>query len=579
MGKRPFSTTKGGKFMNPTDQARKEARKRELKKNKKQRQMVRTAVLKGKDPRTMIVELEKLDEMEYDPMNVPALGEKVLKEKRKKVTETMERVMKLYQREDPELYAEMRTAQLEYEKKRREKQAYFDAVREAQRVTVDAIPMPDGIAMPPPSDATQPADIPLPPPPAEAKSSVQPFSLKIQPKPVQGILKPTNALKSSGSLPPELLAKKRSHPPGPPPGFPPPLSDDEDEGKGDATSRALAAAMDRERRLREAEEMVMQQGLTGVAVDPLMMLQRRIRFSDEQMGARGQLDPLAAAMDAVAQAQQPSILKTKPPAPVTNLQMLMLSMAGQPAPPDRPKDDADKDKQPTTSLVNLSDIMMPPGTSESQPSQNGTRPPAQHLLPPGPPPGLPPNAMIYRGGPPPSGPPPRLMPPGPPPGRPPMGMPPGPPPGLPPPGIPRGAPPRYPPGMLVRQFGSAVPPAVAQTHVVVAAPRLVKNTGVADKEDDDVVEEETRKKPLSASKKSGATIVGSPQIRKVNPDVTRFMPTSLKVKRAAGFTGAKVKRVEEETQAEAPTRPTPAMKSKHKDAAYEDFMKEIEGLL
>jgi WW domain-binding protein 11 len=97
MGKRPFSTTKGGKFMNPTDQARKEARKRELKKNKKQRQMVRTAVLKGKDPRTMIVELEKLDEMEYDPMNVPALGEKVLKEKRKKVTETMERVMKLYQ--------------------------------------------------------------------------------------------------------------------------------------------------------------------------------------------------------------------------------------------------------------------------------------------------------------------------------------------------------------------------------------------------------------------------------------------------------------------------------------------------
>jgi hypothetical protein len=37
--------------------------------------------------------------------------------------------------------------------------------------------------------------------------------------------------------------------------------------------------------------------------------------------------------------------------------------------------------------------------------------------------------------------------------------------------------------------------------------------------------------------------------------------------------------VEEETQAEAPTRPTPAMKSKHKDAAYEDFMKEIEGLL
>ena len=55
MGKRPFNTTKGGKFMNPTDQARKEARKRELKKNKKQRQMVRTAVLKGKDPKVMLL--------------------------------------------------------------------------------------------------------------------------------------------------------------------------------------------------------------------------------------------------------------------------------------------------------------------------------------------------------------------------------------------------------------------------------------------------------------------------------------------------------------------------------------------
>ena len=37
--------------MNPTDQARKEARRKELKKNKKQRQVVRVATLKGKNPR------------------------------------------------------------------------------------------------------------------------------------------------------------------------------------------------------------------------------------------------------------------------------------------------------------------------------------------------------------------------------------------------------------------------------------------------------------------------------------------------------------------------------------------------
>ena len=50
--------------MNPTDQARKEARRKELKKNKKQRQLVRTAVIKGKNPTDIILELEKLDDME-----------------------------------------------------------------------------------------------------------------------------------------------------------------------------------------------------------------------------------------------------------------------------------------------------------------------------------------------------------------------------------------------------------------------------------------------------------------------------------------------------------------------------------
>ena len=41
----------------------KEARKKELKKNKRQRQMVRAAVLKMKDPVQIFEELEKIDEM------------------------------------------------------------------------------------------------------------------------------------------------------------------------------------------------------------------------------------------------------------------------------------------------------------------------------------------------------------------------------------------------------------------------------------------------------------------------------------------------------------------------------------
>ena len=53
--KRPTKTTKSGRYMNPTDQARKEARRKELKKNKKQRMAVRQAVLKGKDPLLLVI--------------------------------------------------------------------------------------------------------------------------------------------------------------------------------------------------------------------------------------------------------------------------------------------------------------------------------------------------------------------------------------------------------------------------------------------------------------------------------------------------------------------------------------------
>jgi WW domain-binding protein 11 len=86
------------------------ARKRELKRNKKQRQFVRTAALKVKDPTTFIRELENLDEIEYDPMNTPTLTEMTLKDRRRKIKETMERVMRMYQKEDIDTYTEMKTA-------------------------------------------------------------------------------------------------------------------------------------------------------------------------------------------------------------------------------------------------------------------------------------------------------------------------------------------------------------------------------------------------------------------------------------------------------------------------------------
>lgn len=179
--------------MNPTDQARKEARKRELKKNKKQRQMVRAAVLKGKDPQQLISDLQRIDEMEYNVSNPPVLSEKVLRDKRKKLRETWDRVLRLYQKEDPEHFSELKKMELEYEDKRNTLIKYYESVKFAQQVEIDQIPLPSAPSTP----QVAPSLIPLP--------------LDI----------PASILKKP---PLDPLAKA----PGVPPGPPPELSDDEE---------------------------------------------------------------------------------------------------------------------------------------------------------------------------------------------------------------------------------------------------------------------------------------------------------------------------------------------------------------
>ncbi len=120
MGRRSISSTKAGKFMNPTDQASKscpfffyyiwffskilqinkgkEARRKELKKNKKQRLEVRKAVIKQKDPRLIFSEMEAIDKVEYDTNNPPPYNVKVLQEKRRKLKESWLKIYQFYVR-------------------------------------------------------------------------------------------------------------------------------------------------------------------------------------------------------------------------------------------------------------------------------------------------------------------------------------------------------------------------------------------------------------------------------------------------------------------------------------------------
>lgn len=200
--------------MNPTDQARKEARKKELRKNKKQRQIVRESVLKNKNPKSLISEMEHLDRMEYDPVNPAPYNIKVLQEKRKKVKETWDRVYRLYSKEQPQSVAHMDGLLAEYEKSRAQLITWFESVKETQRVTLDEIPLPDL-----PSGSST-GDV--------AGSSASGYA-----DAPRSILKQRDAIEQPQRI---MITKK---PPGPPPGRPPILSDNEDISDDDEEEMPL----------------------------------------------------------------------------------------------------------------------------------------------------------------------------------------------------------------------------------------------------------------------------------------------------------------------------------------------------
>ena len=200
MGRRSISSTKAGKFMNPTDQARKEARRRELKKNKKQRLQVRQAVIKQKDPKHIMNELEQLDRLEYDTNNPPPYNVKVLQDKRRKLKETWTKMHQFYLKEDPKLAGELKSLEYEYERKRHQMVTFYESIMQAQKVKVDDIPLPDNIPMPG-------QIIPIP----ELSTNE------------------TTTTKSILKNKKEPILKVDKEPPGPPPGSPPSLSEFEDD--------------------------------------------------------------------------------------------------------------------------------------------------------------------------------------------------------------------------------------------------------------------------------------------------------------------------------------------------------------
>lgn len=154
---------------------------------------------------------------------------------------------------------------------------------------------------------------------------------------------------------------------------------------------------------------------------------------------------------------------------------------------------------------------------------------------------------------------PMRLPPGPPPGRP--LMPPGPPPGL-PPRLPMRMPPA--PPRMVRLPGPPPSLATAATlplanpNVLSAAPQLIHRTELG---------------------KQGATIMAKPQIRNLSADVTRFVPSSLRVKREDKKPKQSTRALVHELKQKEYMSHSAMSGKPTKDDAYSQFMKEMQGLL
>lgn len=634
MGRRSISTTKSGKFMNPTDQARKEARKKELKKNKKQRMAVRAAVLKGKEPLKLLEEMEVIDKMEYDAAQPPRLNEKVLKEKRRKLLETYERVYSMYEKEDPEFAVEMKKAENEYNQRRDKLVEYFEQVKFAERVQLDQIPIP---ALPGSESFGTAVNIPLP-------GDIP------MPAPLSGILKKHSAYDAA------YLIKNKALP-APPLSAPPELSDSEDE---EEVEEDLPPGVDRSemdsppaksRKIRfegespsppplessESEES--SDSELEFDIDEMVEKVRKEEQAAEEARKQEETDMLVDEEED-EEALIKKFLPPPKPAP-TALQMKMLKLAGQQVPDEEERKEIEAEKEREAerererqreleeeserqkeaqmrekALVRIEELQARHSAEKAARREKKRRdreakraeqeaaeaereaaqqaavsqvimPPAPGTtsagipprLPPGPPPGAPP--MMFRPPPLRAGPPgsmPRLLPPGPPAGRPP-GMPPGPPPGLPPnirgpiPRLPPGVPPprlmrppsHAPPSMHVPPGPSPVgPPGLVNPNVLSAPAVIIKPSSKLDEHGS-----------------SAATIEAKPQLKHNIGDVTKLVPTALRVKRTAqAKSGAKSipQRRDEEISVQAKVTST-ITTQQTKDDVYDIFMKEMEGFL
>lgn len=424
--------------------------------------------------------------------------------------------------DDPELWAELKRKEVDYEKRRNKKVQYFESVKHAQSVQVEEIPLPQMTDTPIPLFNLPRIPLPLPPP-----SGPLPFI----PPPPHGILKKPNEISTE-----KTAAKSKKLTPGCPPGPPPNLlamreldSDYEDEIPPPKAKKSKIRFSDETKPGKNDENKPDKTKKEEEIQKPTSLQQRMLALSGQN------IDEFMKEME--------NVQKKKEREKVTSMKKrLGLSddesdeeKKSESESDDDDSKDSDSDDSSREELAEKKQL--PPKITQTS---------SQITLPSGPPPppvGMPP--MMFR--------PPPLRPSMPgmgiprppvPPGRP--GLPPGPPPGMPPRlsgiRIP-GPPPGMPPNRFKNQNQSN-----SINNILSAAPQLNKDPN-----------------------KHSTVISAKPQIRNLSADVTRFVPSTLRVKREDKFR-AKPKAIVE-------PKPADTQRGATKDDAYMQFMKEMQGLL
>jgi WW domain-binding protein 11 len=127
----------------------------------------------------------------------------VLKEKRKKLKETFDRVMRLIHEDEPEMWSDMKRKEVEYEKRKYKRVQYFESVRHAEQVSIEDIPLPSST-----NEKPIPATIP--------KINLPPPILLLNVPPPATLMK-----KSEEASNEQSQESKEKEPPGVPPHLPP----------------------------------------------------------------------------------------------------------------------------------------------------------------------------------------------------------------------------------------------------------------------------------------------------------------------------------------------------------------------